>query len=261
MAKEQYLNLAGLEVYTDEIKSHIETVADEKADIQHNHTVSEITDLLDLTEEEIAELCEFDGNPDNIIPIASKASMGCVVAGDGLDIDDNGVLSVQSLTDEEIESICEFDEGMTEDNVIPKASTSLLGCVIVGDGLEVDTNGVLSSPAISMELLWENASPTSDFAAQTISLDLSEYDEVEIEYICHGSTSHKKRVKGKIGEAVIGDMVMSNVGYTAGSTVYAGFRAMQINSNGIAFQAACSYVATANNLVKPIKIYGIKGVK
>ena len=195
MAKEQYLDLAGLTTYDEEIKSHIETVADEKADIQHNHTVSEITDLLDLTEEEIAELCEFDGNPDNIIPIASKASMGCVVAGDGLDIDDNGVLSVQSLTDEEIESICEFDEGMTEDNVIPKATKTALGCIKVGDGLAIDSTGRLSATgggsgvatagigSAGMKLLWENENPTASFAAQTIELDLSEYDIVKVVYM------------------------------------------------------------------------------
>ena len=201
MAKEQYLDLAGLTTYDEEIKSHIETVADEKADIQHNHTVSEITDLLDLTEEEIAELCEFDGNPDNIIPIASKASMGCVVAGDGLDIDDNGVLSVQSLTDEEIESICEFDEGMTEDNVIPKATKTALGCIKVGDGLAIDSAGRLSATgggggvatagigSAGMKLLWENENPTASFAPQTIELDLSEYDEIAIDFIYSGTYS------------------------------------------------------------------------
>lgn len=202
MAKEQYLDLAGLTTYDEEIKSHIETVADEKADIQHNHTVSEITDLLDLTEEEIAELCEFDGNPDNIIPVASKASMGCVVAGDGLDIDDNGVLSVQSLTDEEIESICEFDEGMTEDNVIPKATRTALGCVKVGDGLAIDSAGRLSATgggsgvatagigSAGMKLLWENENPTASFEPQTIELDLSEYDEIAIDFIYSGTYSN-----------------------------------------------------------------------
>ena len=130
-------------------------------------------------------------------------------------------------------------------------------------GEEIDARlGMLDDYPISMKLLWENASPASDFAGQNISIsNLSDYDEVEIEYICYGSTSHKKRVKGKVGEAVMGDMVMSNSGYTTGSTVYAGFRAMQINSNGVVFQNACSYAATANNLVKPVRIYGIKGVQ
>lgn len=107
--------------------------------------LEKIDGITDLTEEEIAELCDFDGNTDNIIPVASKSSLGWVVAGDGLDVNDNGVMSVQSLTDEEIENICEFDEGMTEANIIPKATKTALGCIKVGDGLAIDSSGRLSA--------------------------------------------------------------------------------------------------------------------
>lgn len=262
MAKEQYLDLAGLTTYDEEIKSHIETVADEKADIQHNHTVSEITDLLDLTEEEIAELCEFDGNPDNIIPIASKASMGCVVAGDGLDIDDNGVLSVQSLTDEEIESICEFDEGMTEDNVIPKATKTALGCIKVGDGLAIDSAGRLSATgggsgvaaagigSAGMKLLWENPDPTAGFAAQTIELDLSQYSNLMIVFRMSTTFATYDSVFTSVGTKFVMDS-----GY-ADSTSDMG-RYGTSSETGISFEGGYLGAGANNNYAIPYQIYGV----
>ena len=96
-----------------------------------------------LTDEEIEAICTFEGDPNNLIPIATHSSIGSVAVGDGLDIDNEGNLSVISLTDQEIEAICEFDEGMTEDNIIPKATRHAFGCVKVGNGLAIDANGRL----------------------------------------------------------------------------------------------------------------------
>ena len=240
---------------------------DEKADIQHNHTVSEITDLLDLTEEEIAELCEFDGNPDNIIPVASKASMGCVVAGDGLDIDDNGVLSVQSLTDEEIESICEFDEGMTEDNVIPKATRNALGCIKVGDGLAIDSAGRLSATGGSgvatagigsagMKLLWENPNPTAEFAAQTITVEgLSDYDRYEVEFLFHNTTTMSNSHGAIVGNGMILALNDANSIYRRNLTV--GDNSEELTfSEAVQTGASSGTPVTNNAYIIPIAIYG-----
>ena len=41
------------------------------------------------------------------------------------------------------------------------------------DGARLDDN----VGGIKMELLWENISPTSEFATQTLSLDLSQYKQ------------------------------------------------------------------------------------
>jgi hypothetical protein len=60
--------------------------------------------------------------------------------------------SLSDLTEDDIREVCDFEEGMNEENVIPKASADLLGCVKVGDGLNVDESGVLSLlPAVSSE--------------------------------------------------------------------------------------------------------------
>ena len=39
-----------------------------------------------------------------------------------------------------------------------------------------------SVEALEMDLLWENANPTTHFPGQTVSLDLSEYEWVKILY-------------------------------------------------------------------------------
>ena len=41
---------------------------------------------------------------------------------------------------------------------------------------------------IDWKLLWENASPASEFAAQTVSLDLSEYSEFAVLFLADGAT-------------------------------------------------------------------------
>ena len=58
------------------------------------------------------------------------------------------------------------------------ASASVLGGVKIGSGITVAADGTISSQAGSLttEVVWTNASPTSSFAAQTISLDMSAYN-------------------------------------------------------------------------------------
>lgn len=58
------------------------------------------------------------------------------------------------------------------------ASASTLGGVKIGSGLNVAADGTLStqgSGGYSLDLVWTNPSPTSDFAGQTVSIDLSQY--------------------------------------------------------------------------------------
>ena len=53
---------------------------------------------------------------------------------------------------------------------------------ITRNDLTAILNGVLPpTPSEYRKLLWTNPSPTSSFAAQTVTLDLSSYDDVEIE--------------------------------------------------------------------------------
>lgn len=103
--------------------------------------------------------------------------------------------------------------------------------------------------------LWENAKIDSTFNAQTISLDLSGYDGVEIFYYVD-STTNIYQSTGFIKTGLPGIMY-----YVTASTGNRLHRNFTINTNGIKFETAvASSGATVGGLCIPYQIYGIKGV-
>lgn len=124
----------------------------------------------------------------------------------------------------------------------------------------------LSSPKVLVNgagvetktLLWTNASPTSSFAKQTISLNLSGYDFVEIQF----SQNQEAPIRTNFVRAKVGDtqpsrcLMYYNYLYTRDFTV---------KTTGVDFAVASlssrtGTMADNNNVVIPYKIYGIKGV-
>lgn len=121
------------------------------------------------------------------------------------------------------------------------------------------------------KLLWTNASPTSNFAAQTLTssdfiggLDLSSFQFVEIHFIA--STSYNSNVVRTVAVGqVINAQIVTDV--TTAYTMYVAQRAASTSSSGITFEDAYykSVASTAvgaknNNRLVPYKIYGIKVV-
>ena len=114
-------------------------------------------------------------------------------------------------------------------------------------------------PLTGWDLLWKNSAPTSSFSAQTISLDLSNYDAVAISYNGSGyqnTVSDSARlylfhlIDGK--DATL---------FAQTSTLVFGERNITVNTTGIVF-AVGRYVASSsndNNYACVLKeIYGIK---
>ena len=86
-----------------------------------------------------------------------------------------------------------------------------------------------------MDLLWTNPNPTSEFAAQTIQLDLSGYKSIL--FICQGSYANLDYFStfvGLIGESVEMSCPFKDTGDTSGK-VYFGERIATISSNSIEF--------------------------
>lgn len=121
-------------------------------------------------------------------------------------------------------------------------------------------------------LLWTNASPTSEFAAQTLDSsdgipDLSGYDAVEIEY-CYGSSYTNVVETGIYQKSYTrqymtchGDIKTDNTGF------YISQRLVTVTASGITFGtgmyknvSAAVKGAASNTHCVPLKIYGIKGV-
>ena len=108
----------------------------------------------------------------------------------------------------------------------------------------------------SIKLLWENASPLSNFDAQTIELNLTEYDAVIITAIGDNDTIQyivnplflRKGEKGELS-----------------SRYYRSYNSMQVRvvevfDTGVKFHAGYGGNANRTGVLMPNGIYGIKGV-
>ena len=118
---------------------------------------------------------------------------------------------------------------------------------------------------ISKKLLWQNASPESTFANQTVDMNLSEYDFVDIFYIENrgGTYEHHERIRvGKNGALD----AESGIKATTASTFHV-VRNVTTTTNGVQFgpggykYTGSSAYTENNNYSVPTAVYGIKGVQ
>lgn len=106
-------------------------------------------------------------------------------------------------------------------------------------------------------LLWTNPNPQNAFNAQTVSLDLSEFDAVEV--IFRTGTGANDRYTLPTVRVDIG-----NTGVIFNTTAYNSERRFTVNPTGIAFTNALYYASYGNwsgtntNALIPYKIYGVK---
>lgn len=115
------------------------------------------------------------------------------------------------------------------------------------------TNAV-GSGGLSMELLWENASPTSSFADQMLSFDLNNGDFVVVKY--------KATATGTIqgfSSYIALDGAPNVITYPTTSGVIQR-RNINATKNGITFEMGYTGNTADNNMMIPLEIYGIKGV-
>lgn len=103
------------------------------------------------------------------------------------------------------------------------------------------------------KLLWTNPSPTVAFAAQTISLDLSSYDAIEIvaTMYMNNSIAYRETFSGKVG----GALVLSATTYGATSDIT---RLCETSNTQIMFNAGYLGATQNDQAVIPYQIYGIK---
>ena len=143
---------------------------------------------------------------------------------------------------------------ITKDKVVNNFTTTEEGFVADARALKL-----LNDSKLSMELLWENASYLSDFAARTIYVDLSGYKEVLVlgrnavsTQVVVGMSGYLQRINAdtsKYYEFATKPFDVSNTGITFKDT----FQIYWGGSNGFT-------VVASNGLLQPVKIYGIKGV-
>ena len=115
-------------------------------------------------------------------------------------------------------------------------------------------------------LLWENASPKSEFAAQTIlnnpTGQLSEYKAIEVEFLAKSDDVQIQTIRVKKG--VCGNTVIQ-IKWDSGTNAYIGLRSVSCDSNGVVFGVG-GYLSGISTLYQlnlyciPQRIYGIKEV-
>ena len=123
--------------------------------------------------------------------------------------------------------------------------------------LDADDIGAVSK----LELLWENASPSSSFAAQTVSLDLSGYDAVLIKATTTSNNPSDEYYGFFNTLAFVGDGIKTVMFFCSGNTNRSGHRMAQATSSGVTFSKCMWNAAQTDGFGVPYYIYGIKGVQ
>ena len=109
--------------------------------------------------------------------------------------------------------------------------------------------------ALGAELLWTNPSPLSSFAAQTVSLDLSEHFAVIVTATATGSSAQPGDKCTRLILVGGADCLVS-YGGTNGNV--ATIRSVSVSAAGVTFSGANYNGNTNNGRVIPYRIYGVK---
>ena len=112
-------------------------------------------------------------------------------------------------------------------------------------------------PFTRLDLLWTNSSPTSNFAAQDVSVDLDDYDLVAL-VIKYSKVSYASRPPLVFYRIVDGRYCYMPL--IADTSNYTGARSFSysVANKVISFTKGEYNGATANDHVIPMKIYGVK---
>lgn len=103
-------------------------------------------------------------------------------------------------------------------------------------------------------LVWTNSSPGNNFGPQTVPLDLSGYDYVDVEFISSGDgpgTGHATPVRCGVGDTALSiqnSMIPTNMRW----------RWLKTLNTGVQFSDGYLNQTINNGYCKPYRIYGIK---
>jgi hypothetical protein len=138
-----------------------------------------------------------------------------------------------------------------------------LGCIPVAiyavDVAPPNVDYTLTEEKDTKELLWENPNPLASFAAQTINLDLSEYDSLEIEF--NMTINSPVKTSCIVSVANENQFLLTST-YGSASKIVGLYRTGTIYNSSISFRSGWTSNPTAdtetNTSCVPYRIYGIK---
>ena len=148
---------------------------------------------------------------------------------------------------------------------LPKISSTAFDSAPVEGSGKIITSGAVAealnnfSSGVEMVKLWENASPTSDFAAQTVAVNFSGY-------VCYQIAAYNRTQNVfNVYEGLVGYGMRFVYTYTTsgsdGTVVNrVGMRTVEWTNSGLEFSDGVYNGAVNNGMLLPLAIYGIKGV-
>ena len=200
---------------------------------------------------------------ENIVPITKGGTGGSTTA------DARANLGIGSVA---TENILPIDKGGTGANSAANARDALgLGAAATEDVIPVSKGGtgattieaaraLFSGSKISK--LWTNPSPNSDFAAQVVSLSLSEYSLIIVDFAYTGTTFSTSVLTTIDDVPAQASLFTTNVMSTGNVSVCV--RDFQMLPNGVSFEDAYVKALTStaagtvnNGRLIPLHIYGI----
>ena len=116
-------------------------------------------------------------------------------------------------------------------------------------------SGTVKRTGIQSSLLWTNSDATQSFSAQTIPLNLTDFDAVLVGFCVN--TSYSTRVSSQIVLKNGHESDLSNV-LTGGTTVRN--RGVTVSDSGVTFSAGYQNGSSNNTASIPRWIWGIKGI-
>lgn len=238
-------------------------MADSVTNVDMTAIEAQIRSLINNLQNEIDEVKNLSGlmfetewTEGGVIPV-SKGGTGRTTNTSNSVLTGNGTNAVQNVASANGAFYANATNGAPKFGTLPIAQG--------GTGKTTAAEALAALGGISIKKLWQNASPTSDFAGQTLSLNLSEYDYVEIVFKSYKTISGEYISKFKVGSQ--GNLyTLTNIG-VASAASYATYRSVTTNQSGITFGAG-GFKYTSNNTWNldngyaiPVRIYGIKGVQ
>ena len=125
--------------------------------------------------------------------------------------------------------------------------------------LSVDGEPVATGVCTKIELLWENASPSSEFSTQDIKVNIAEYDGIEILFDAFNGFRTSRRGYWMPGSENI-NLIATESDWSLGYGYFVSRRA-GVTANNVNFGTCYASNNTAKNgRMIPLAIYGIKGV-
>ena len=195
MAKKQYLDLAGLTIYDEEIKAHIDEVASGKADSSHNHAASNITSGT-LSSDRLPTVPIAKGGTGATTAAGALTNLGITATAaelnkmDGVTATTTELNYVDGVTSN-IQSQLDSKASLSDHKIITYTDLSQIGLTLGSETIESIANAL---PVGSVLQIWTGLNHNTDIYPTSYgSLRVEKYHNVRTCFTFHNQSAEAYR--------------------------------------------------------------------